>query len=55
MSDTSDMLKQRIEEATGVLTGDDKLRNKGKTDQAIGRTKKVSVNVVDKLAKLIHE
>ena len=33
------IVKGRIEVAGGVLTGDDKLRDKGKTDQAVGHVK----------------
>jgi len=33
--------KGRIKEAAGVLTGNDKLRAKGKADQAVGEVKKV--------------
>jgi uncharacterized protein YjbJ (UPF0337 family) len=32
-------VKGRIKEAAGVLTGDDKLRAEGKTDQAVGKAK----------------
>jgi len=33
MGGKTDIVKGRIEESTGALTGNDKLRNKGKTDQ----------------------
>ena len=39
MSGKADEVKGRIKEAAGALTGDDKLREEGKTDQAVGKTK----------------
>ena len=41
MSGKTDIVKGRIEEAGGVLTGNDKLRAKGQTDQAVGRVEQV--------------
>ena len=55
MSGKTDIVKGRIEEAAGALTGNDKLRNKGKTDQAVGQIKEVVKKVGDKLAKAIRE
>jgi len=40
MGGKTDIAKGRIEEAAGVLTGNDKLRHKGKNDQAVGQFKK---------------
>ena len=37
MKGTAKVVKGRIEEAAGVLTGNDKLRAKGRTDQVVGR------------------
>jgi len=39
MSGKSDIAKGRVKEAVGVITGNRKLREKGETDQAIGRVK----------------
>jgi len=33
------VVKGRIEEAAGVLTGNDRMRAKGQTDQAVGHVK----------------
>lgn len=41
MSGKTDEVKGRIEEAAGVLTGNDKLRAEGKADQAVGKVKQV--------------
>jgi len=49
MSGNSDIAKGRIKEAAGVVTGNDKLREKGKQDQTIGRVKKDATKAVDKV------
>ncbi len=41
MSGKTDVVKGRIEEAAGVLTGNDNLRQKGKADQAVGKAKQI--------------
>jgi len=51
MGGKTDIVKGRIEEATGALTNNDKLRDKGKTDQAIGKAKQAVDKVVDKVVK----
>jgi uncharacterized protein YjbJ (UPF0337 family) len=43
---TMDVVKGRIEEAAGALTGNDKLRARGQTDQAMGHVKQASEKVV---------
>ena len=55
MGGKTDIVKGRIEEAAGALTGNDKLRNKGKTDQAVGRVKQAATKVIDKVAKQMRE
>jgi uncharacterized protein YjbJ (UPF0337 family) len=39
MKGTTKVAKGRIEEAAGVLAGNDRLRAKGQTDQAVGHVK----------------
>jgi uncharacterized protein YjbJ (UPF0337 family) len=51
MSINTDIAKGRVKEATGVLTGNDELRRKGKTDQAVGNVRKAANKAVDKVAK----
>src|SRR5690349_17331622 len=46
MSGNADKAKGRIKEAAGVLTGDRKLKNEGKIDQAAGSVK----NATDRVA-----
>jgi len=41
--------KGRLKEAAGALTGNDKLRAEGRTDQAIGKVKQVVARAVDKV------
>ncbi|HVC08082.1 MAG TPA: CsbD family protein, partial [Solirubrobacterales bacterium] len=44
-----DKAKGRVKEATGALTGDKRLKNEGRGDQAKGSAK----NVVDKVAETL--
>ncbi len=39
MGGKTDVVKGRIKEAAGALTGNDKLRDEGKTDQVVGKAK----------------
>lgn len=39
MKGSTEVVKGRIEEAAGALTGNDRLRAKGQTDQAVGHVK----------------
>ena len=55
MSGTTDIAKGRVEEAAGVLSGSEKLREKGKADQAVGRVKQVATRVVDKMTNRIRK
>ena len=47
-SGTSDKIKGRVEEAAGVLTDDQRLKNQGKVDQASGKVKGAVECVIDK-------
>lgn len=51
MGGKTDIVKGRVEEATGALVGNDKLRKKGKTDQAVGAVRRAAEKAVDKVAK----
>jgi uncharacterized protein YjbJ (UPF0337 family) len=51
MGGKTDIVKGRIKEAAGALTDNDKLRNKGKTDQAVGKVKRVVKKGIDKITK----
>ena len=53
MSGKTDVVKGRIKEAAGALTGNDKLRAKGKTDQAVGKTKQAVQKTADTVKKAV--
>jgi len=55
MSGKTDVVKGRLKEAAGALTGNDNLRAEGKTDQAVGKVKQVAEKAVDKVAKAIKK
>ena len=55
MSAKTDVVKGRLKEAAGALTGNDNLRAQGKTDQAVGKVKQVAEKAVDKVAKAIKK
>jgi len=48
MSGNKDIAKGRIKQAAGVLINNEKMRENGKTDQAIGKAKKRSVHPIDR-------
>jgi uncharacterized protein YjbJ (UPF0337 family) len=57
MSGKTDKVKGRIKEAVGALTGNDKLRDEGKTDQVVGQVKQAVdqvKKVIDKGSKRMH-
>ena len=57
MGGKTDIAKGRIKEAAGVLTGNNKLRNRGQTDQAVGQVKqavKKAKKVIEKGANRLH-
>jgi uncharacterized protein YjbJ (UPF0337 family) len=53
MSGTTDKAKGRLKEAAGALTGDDKLRQEGKLDQATGKMKDATEKVADKVRNAV--
>jgi len=55
MSGKTDKVKGRIKEAAGVLTGNDKLRSEGKTDQAVGEIKQHAEKAVDKVKQAVNK
>ncbi len=55
MSGKTDVVKGRIKEAAGALTGNDKLREEGKTDQAVGKTKQAVQKVADNVKKAVKK
>jgi uncharacterized protein YjbJ (UPF0337 family) len=55
MSGKTDVVKGRIKEAAGALTGNDKLRAEGKTDQAVGKTKQAIQKTADTVKKAVKK
>ena len=55
MSGKTDVVKGRIKEAAGALTGNDKLRAKGKTDQAVGKTKQAIQKTADTVKRAVKK
>lgn len=49
MSGKTDELKGRVKEAAGALTGDQKLKREGQTDQTVGKIKQNVDKLVDKV------
>jgi uncharacterized protein YjbJ (UPF0337 family) len=55
MGGKADEVKGRIKEAAGALTGNDKLREEGKLDQAVGEVKQVAEKAVDKVKQAVKK
>jgi len=55
MSGKTDVVKGRIKEAAGVLTGDDELRAEGKTDQAVGKAKEAVQKAADTVKEAVKK
>jgi uncharacterized protein YjbJ (UPF0337 family) len=55
MGAKTDVVKGRIEEAAGALAGNDKLREKGKTDQAVGKAKQAVQKAADTVKKAVKK
>jgi uncharacterized protein YjbJ (UPF0337 family) len=44
----SDKIKGRVKEAVGVVTDNQRLKDEGRTDQAVGKVKRAVGRVLDK-------
>ena len=55
MSGKTDEVKGRIKEAAGALTGNDKLRDEGKIDQVVGKTKQAVQKAADTVKDAIKK
>ena len=53
MGAKTDIVKGRIKEAAGALTGNDKLRDEGKSDQAVGKTEQAVDKTADTIKKAV--
>ena len=54
MGGKTDVVKGRIKEAAGALTGSDRLRAEGKADQAVGKAKQTAKKAVDRVKKAVN-
>ena len=55
MSGKTDVVKGRIKEAAGALTGNDELREEGKSDQAVGKAKQAVQKAADTVKKAVKK
>ena len=55
MGGKTDVVKGRIKEAAGALTGNDKLREQGKTNQAVGKAKQAVQKAADTVKKAVKK
>ena len=55
MSGKTDVVKGRIKEAAGALTGNDKLRADGQADQAVGKVKQAAGRAVGKVKRAVNK
>ncbi len=55
MSGKTDEVKGKIKEAAGALTGNDKLREEGKTDQVVGKTKQAVKKTADAVKEAVRK
>ncbi len=55
MGGKTDVVKGRIKEAAGALAGNDKLRDEGKTDQAVGKAKQAIQKAADTVKKAVKK
>ncbi len=55
MGGKTDEVKGRIKEAAGALTGNDKLREEGKTDQAVGRAEQAVQKAADTVKEAVKK
>ena len=55
MGGKTDVAKGRIKEATGALTGNDKLRAEGRTDQAVGKAEQAVQKTVKTVKKTVKK
>ena len=55
MGGKTDVVKGRIKEAAGALTGNDKFRDEGKTDQVVGKAEQAVQNTADTVKKAMKK
>ena len=53
MSGKAEEIERRTKESAGVLTGNEKLKNSGSADQAVGKVKQAVTRAVDKVKNAV--
>lgn len=53
MGGKTDEVKGRIKEAAGAITNNDRLREEGKTDQAVGKAKQAVEKIADEVKEAV--
>ena len=53
MKGSIQVVRGRVEEAVGVLAGNDKLRAKGQTDQSVGHIKQAAGKAIGQVEKSV--
>jgi uncharacterized protein YjbJ (UPF0337 family) len=55
MGSTTDKIKGRVKEAVGAITDNDRLKQEGRTDQAVGEVKETVEKVHDKVKRVVKK
>ena len=55
MGGKTDEVKGRIKEAAGALTGNDELREEGKTEQAVGKAEQAVQKTADAVKEAVKQ
>ena len=55
MGGKTDVVKGRIKEAAGALTGNDNLRDEGKADQVVGKAEQAVQKAADTVKKAVKK
>lgn len=53
MGGKTDVVKGKVKEVAGALTGNDRLRAEGNADQAVGKIKQAAAKVAGKVKKAL--
>jgi uncharacterized protein YjbJ (UPF0337 family) len=49
----TDEMKGRVKEAAGALTGDEELKREGQVDQAVGKVKQKTEEIIDAVKEAV--
>jgi len=55
MGSATDKIKGRVKEAVGVITDNDRLKQEGRTDQAVGEVKETVEKAKDKVKRVVEK